>query len=417
MVSSRSSLRLLVGCLIVGLLIAGACSDSEESQVATLTDTRPPPPVETVEAAPSEPPAAESPPAEEPSGEPPAAAPRPADTAAPPEPPPEPSSAPVPTGDLDAAAIGAVVAAADAAQPGVTSSSEQLYLTMEVSLGGQSMGSLSEIPYALSTTAGGLTHILIDQSALAALSALEDGFGPAPTGDMPPIEAILDGNTEQMYIKLGPLAALGPGERPPFLDDLNAQGHDLANLWGRPVFEGQRQEILPGFGLGARPAIGEFIGLLKAASDTGSVLEARSVGPSQTAGVATQEYRIVVDLGALIGHWPPFLQGFLAGPGGGEPPPPELLNSLPAGLASEFTLHVDGGGLAREVGFDLDLGALLMAAFAGFGDMGGAPEGAEVDFPEIGYRLAMRVEALSVNDPSTAVALPDPSQVVDVPFP
>lgn len=405
------------GCLVAVLMIAAACSDDGESQVATLTDTRPPPPIETTESAP--PPAAESsPPAEPPPpAESPPEAPPPA--AAPPaaEPPPEPSPLLLPEGDLDGAAVAALVAAADAAQSGVTSSREQLYLTMELSFGGQSMASVSDIPYALSTTVGGLTHILIDQSALAALSAFEDGLGPAGATQLPPIEAIVDENMRQVYVKLSSLAALGPGERPLFLDDLIAQGNDVATLWGRPSLDDVSGEILPGLGPGARPALGQFLGLLKAASDTGSVLAAQSVGPAETAGVATQEYTFEVDLAALIGQWPPFLESFLAGPGGGEPPPPEFLNSLASPLPTNVTAHFDSGGLARQVGFDLDLGALLMAAFAGLGEMADAPEGAEIDFPEIEYRLAMRVEALAINDTSLDVSLPDPSQVVDVPFP
>ncbi|MDE0654176.1 MAG: hypothetical protein OXI26_11040 [bacterium] len=415
--SRRDRAPIFAGCLVAVLMIAAACSDDGESQVATLTDTKPPPPVETTETV--SPPAAEpSPPAEPPPSadgtspdESPAEAPPPADA------PPAAEPQPMPDGDLDGAAVAALVAAADAAQSGVTSSREQLYLTMELSFGGQSMASVSDIPYALSTNVGGLTHILIDQSALAALSALEDGMGSAGPAQLPPIEAIVDENARQIYVKLSSLEALGPGERPPVLDELIAQGNDVATLWGRPGLDGTSDEILPGLGPGARPALGQFLGLLKAASDTGSVLAAQSVGPAETAGVATREYTFEVDLAALIGQWPPFLESFLAGPGGGEPPPPELFNSLTSPLLSNVTAHFDSGGLARQVGFDLDLGALLMAAFAGFGEMADAPEGAEIDFPEIEYRLAMRVEALAINDPSLAVSLPDPSQVVDVPFP
>ena len=420
MVSSRNRVVTFAGCMAAVLMIAAACGDSGDDQSAVLTEDRPPPPAtepadEMLPAEPSAPPAA---PAEVPAA--PAAA--PAAPAAPPaeaaDPPADPAPPPAAVeGALDASAVAALVAAADAAQSGVTSSREQLYLTMELAFGGQSMASVSDVPYALSTAVGGLTHILIDQSALAALSAFEDGMGPAGAAQLPPIEAIVDENARQIYVKLSSLEALGPGERPPFLDDLIAQGHDVATLWGRPGLDGARNEILPGLGPGARPALGQFLGLLKAASDTGSVLAAQSVGPAETAGVATQHYTFEVDLAALIGQWPPFLESFLAGPGGGEPPPPELLNSLTSPLLTNITAHFDGGGLARQVGFDLDLGALLMAAFAGFGEMADDPEGAEIDFPEIEYRLAMRVEALAIDDPSLTVALPDPSQVVDVPFP
>ena len=414
MVHTTMRAKLLVGSLAVVMLIAATCTDSADNQVATPTDTKPLPPAtdpagemtpaEPSPAQPAEPPTAPVEPAAPPA-------------AAPTEPPPpaDPPPPPVPQGELDAAAVAALVASVDAAQSGVTSSREQLYLTMELAFGGQSMGSVGDVPYALSTTVGDLTHILIDQSALAALSAFEDGMAPAAPVEMPPLEMVLDESAQQVYVKLAPLAALGPGEQPPFVADLAAQGHDIANLWGRPGSEDMGDEILPGFGPATRPGLGQFVSLLKAASDTGSVLEARSVGPGETAGVATQEYTFTIDLAALVGQWPPFLESFLAGPGGGEPPPPELLDSLPS-LASGFTLHVDGAGMARQAGFDLDLGALLMAGFAGFGEMADDPEGAEIDFPAIEYRVAMRIEVLAANDPSLTVSLPDPSQVVDVPF-
>ena len=321
----------------------------------------------------------------------------------------------MPEGELDAAAVADLVASVEVAQSGVTSSLEQVYLTMELSLGGQSMGSVSDVPYALSTTVGDLTHVLIDQSALAALSAVEDGMAPGGPAEAPPMEMVLDTTTQQIYVRLAPLADLGPGEQPPFVADLVAGGEDISNLWGRPSIDSPDQEFLPGFSPGTRPGIGVFLELLRAASDVGSVLEAQSVGPSETAGVATQEYAFALDLAALAGQWPPFLESFLGAPGGGEAPPPELLDSL-APLVSDFSLHVDGAGTARRAGFDLDLGALLMAAFAGFGEAADAPEGAEIGLPEFEYRLAMSVEALAVNDPSLTVSLPDPSQVIDVPF-
>ena len=321
----------------------------------------------------------------------------------------------MPQGDLDAAAVASLVASVDAAQSSVTSSQEQLYLSMEFRFGGQSMGSVSDVPYALSTTVGGLTHVLVDQSALAALGAFEDGTAPAGPAEMPPLEMVLDETTQEVYVKLAPLAVLGPGEQPPFVAELTAQGDDIADLWGRPDLEGMGDEFLPGFAPAARPGLGQFVGLLKAASDTGSVLEARSVGPGETAGVATHEYAFTIDLAALVGQWPPFLESFLGGPGAGEPPPPELLDSLPSPLPSGFTLHVDGNGMARQAVFDLDLGALLMAAFAGFGEIAEDPDFAELDFPEIEYRVEVRIETLTLNDPSLTVALPDPSLVVDLP--
>lgn len=406
-VSSGRGRGLLASCLVAGLLFAGACRDGADDQVATLSETRPPAPVETAEApapAPPEPPPVESPqPADA----------TPSEESPPPEPPPP--LPPLPEGDLDDAAVAALAASVEAAQSGVTSSLEQVYLTMQLSFAGQSMGSVSDVPYALSTTVGDLTHVMIDQSALSALSAFEDGMAPGGPAEAPPMEMVLDASTQQIYVRLAPLTELGPSEQPPFVAELAAQGEDLSNLWGRPSIDSPDQEFLPGFSPATRPGIGVFLDLLKAASDTASVLEARRVGPSETAGVATQEYTFAIDLAALAGQWPPFLDSFLGGPGGAEPPPPEFLDSF-SPLVSDFSLHVDGAGTARQAGFDLDLGAFLMAGLAGFGEAADAPEGAEIDFPEIEYRLAMSVEALAVNDPSLTVSLPDPSQVLDVPF-
>ena len=56
-----------------------------------------------------------------------------------------------------------------------------------------------------------------------------------------------------------------------------------------------------------------------------------------------------------------------------------------------------------------------MAVFSGFGEMGETPDGADIEFPEIEYRVAMRFETLAVNDPSLVVTLPDPALVVDLP--
>ena len=321
----------------------------------------------------------------------------------------------MPEGELDAAAVASLVASVDAAQSDITSSREQLYLTMELSFGGQSMGSVSDVPYALFTTVGDLTHILIDQLALAPLSVFGGGMAPAGPAEMPPMEFVLDESAQDVYIKLALLAALGSGEQPPFVAELAEQGDDIADRWGRSGFEGMGDEILPGFEPATRPGLGQLVSLLKVASDTGSVLEARSVGPGETAGVATREYTFTIDLAALVGQWPPFLESFLGGPEGGEPPPPELLDSLPSPLASDFTLHVDGNGMARQAGLTLDLGALMMAVLAGFGEMGETPEDADIGLPEFEYLLSIRFETLAVNDPSLVVTLPDPSLVVELP--
>ncbi len=397
-------MRLLAGWLAVVVLVAAACSDSGDDQVATLTDTKPPTPVEVTQDAPQDPPAAAELPA--------APEVTPAELPAAPEPEPPPPQ----EGELDAAAVAALVSTLDAAQSGVTSSREQLYLTLTLSFGGQPAGSVSDVPFTLSTTVGDLTHVQMDPAALAALSGFEDGMPqPAPAGALP-FELVLDESAQQLYVKLAPLAALGPGEQPPELESLAAErGVDLADLWGRADLAGAGDGLLVGIGLGEQPSQAEFLTLLKAASDSGSILEARADGAGQVAGVATQVYTFVIDLAKLTGDLPPFLEGFLGGPGAGGPPPDELLGSLPVPLATEFTLHVGGDGLARQVGFDLDLGEILMAVFSGFGEMGETPDGADIEFPEIEYRVAIRFETLAVNDPSLVVTLPDPALVVDLP--
>ena len=55
---------------------------------------------------------------------------------------------------------------------------------------------------------------------------------------------------------------------------------------------------------------------------------------------------------------------------------------------------------------------LLHAAFAEFGELGDAPEGVESEIPEIALLYSIRLETVSVNDPSLSVTLPDPSLVV-----
>ena len=407
MVGTRGRMRLLAGWLAVVVLVAVACSDPDDSQVATVTETKPPAPVEVTQDAPPDPPP------------PPVAEPPAAPEVTPAEPPVAPEPEPPPPaleGELDAAAVTALISTIDAAQSGVTSSREQLYLTLQLNFGGQSAGSVSNVPFTVSTTVGDLTHVQMDPAALAALSGFEDGMPqPAPAG-LPSLEMVLDGSSQQLYVKLAPLAALDPGEQPPELASLAAQrGAEFADLWGRADLAGASDGLLGGIGLGAQPSQAEILALLKAASDSGSILEARADGSSQVAGVATQAYTFVIDLAKMIADLPPFIEGFLGGAGDGGPPPDELLGSLAVPLATQFTLHVAGDGLVRQVGFELDLGEILMAVFSGFGEMGETPDGADIEFPDIEYRVAMRFETLAVNDPSLVVTLPDPALVVDLP--
>ena len=384
-------------------MVAAACGGPSEDQVALLTEDRPPPPATE--------PAGEMLPAEPPPAAPPAAPAEP--TAAPTEAPAPPAAPAAVEGPLDAEAAAAVVARLGESQRGVTSTRAQVYLSMRLSIDGVSAGSVSDVPFLLYTTVGDRTHVQIDQSALATLSAFEDGMPGAAPANLPPIEMLLDGGAQQAYFKLQPLMALDAGEQPIFLQDLTVpEGAALADLWGRSN-AADADDLLP-LPAGERPTLADFLALLTAASDSGAILEVRGDGLGEIAGVATQTYTFVVDLGALAGDLPPFLAGFLGGPDAGGPPPEDFLGALPS-LPTAITVHVDDGGFARQVQLDLDLGAILMAVFAGFGEIGEVPEGADIGLPEIEYLLSMRLDILAVNDPSLAVTLPAPAVVVDVP--
>ena len=423
-VSIGQKARFVASSLAMVFLVAGACSGSDNSEAATLTETKPPPPAETTQVVPPEPapaevtppepaPAEPSPPPEPAPAEPsPPPEPAPAEVT-PPEPPPGPEQAPVAEGELDAAAVAALVSAVAAAQSGVTSSRIQTYVSLQLSFDGQSAGSVSDVPFTLSTTVGDRTHTEIDQASLTSLGAFEDGTAPAVPADLPPIEMILDKGAQQLYVKLAPLAAGDPAGQPFWPEDLVIErGGDIAGLWGR-ADRGMVSEI-QGLDLDTQPAQDDFLDLLKAASDGGSVLEARSEGQSQLAGVAVQVYSFVIDLAALTADLPPFLAGSLGGGDTGAAPPEEFLNSLPP-LPADFTLHVDGDDLVRQMELDLDLGAILMAVFAGFGELAETPDGAAPELPDIEHLLTIRLETLALNDPSLTVALPDPSMVVDIP--
>ena len=418
-------MRLLAGWLAVVVLVAAACGDSGDDQVATLGDAKPPPPVEATQDAPAEPPpaaAATEPPAaptEPPAAptEPPAAPTEP--PAAPTEPPAEPAP-PAPAaameGPLDGVTAVAVVSALGESQRAVTSSRVQMYLSMNLSIDGVSAAAISDIPFLLYTTVGDRTHVQVDRSALATLSAFEDGMPSAAPAGLPPFEFIVDEGAQQAYVKLGPLTTLQPGEAPAPLPDLvGRDGVDVSDLWARadPAASAGAGEFLPGFLGEDVPALDDFLLLLQAAVDGGSLLEARAGGAGEVAGIATQTYTFVVDLARLSQDLPPLLNEFLGGVSDGGPPPEEFLGSLPP-LPAEIGIHADGGGFVREIQLDLDLGAILMAVFAGFGELG-APEGAEVELPDFEYLLAIRFETLAVNDPSLAVTLPDPALVVDLP--
>ena len=185
-------------------MVAAACGGSSEDQVAILTEDRPPPPATE--------PAGEMLPAEPPPATP--AEPPAESTAAPTEAPTPPATPAAVEGPLDAQAAAAVMASLGESQRGVTSTRVQVYLSMRLSIDGVSAGSVSDVPFLLYTTVGDRTHVQIDQSALAALSAFEGGMPAAAPANLPPIEMLLDGGAQQAYFKLQPLMALDAGEQP-----------------------------------------------------------------------------------------------------------------------------------------------------------------------------------------------------------
>ena len=384
-------MKVLIGSCAVALLVAGACGEPDE--VATLSDTRPPAPVQ---------PAGEMEPEMQPESVP----------APQPQPPPLPLE-----GDLGPEAASAVVAALSEAQRAVTSSRVQVHVSNEMSFDGDAefFGISQGAPYMRYTTVGDRSHVAIDQGALAALGAFGEGMPSAAPPDRPPIEIVLDSAAGQVFVKLAPLAALDPSEQPAWLvDEAARRGGALDDLWGRSDLSGGALEIMPGLSVLEQPAMADFLALLEAAVDGGAVLAARAGGPGETAGVATQVYTFVIDLAAVAGDWPPVLQGFVGDAGEGEPPPEDFLAGLPS-MPTEVTVHADAAGYVRLVRMDVDLGAILMAVFAGLGEMGGGPDDAAIALPEFEFLLSFAFETLAVNDPSLTVALPDPVHVVDLP--
>ena len=409
--------RRLAALVVVGLLVAGACGDG--GRVGTGGGSSPPAPT----AAP-----APQPRAQETSEEPRFVEVAPGPEPAPPEPEPAPPGPELfdggeedepPAGDdeaaagLDEAAVADVIAGVLEAQSGVTSISEQVYLTLRVRYEGEPDVDVDDVPYAFSTTTGDRTYLRINQAALANLGAAEDGTDPAVPADAAPIEIILDEGAEQVFVRLGPLAAMSPdGDMDDLAAELAAQDFDMADLddlWGRVDSGGEAFPLMQDFGVSAMSLFGEFLELLEVASSGGSILAAGAGGPSEAAGVPTEEYRFEIDLAAMADQLPPFFESFFGGVGGtGDD---EFLGDLPVPITLDYVLHVDADGLARRAVVDLDMGAILMAALAGFGELFGEGGG----MPEIKYRVIVRTDVVGVNDPTLSVTLPDPSLIVELP--
>lgn len=410
----RTGTRLAATALVV-VLVAGACGASDGDGVATPADTSAPPPatepapvVEPAPAPSEQPP--EPPPTE------PAAEPAPTEPAAP-EPPPPPAAeqpeepaepAGVATGPLDEAAVAELFSAIAAAEAGVTSSLVEMYLSLSLSMDGESAGGASDLPLTVVTSVGDLTHTWYDPAALAAVEAFEGG----PPEDLTPVEFIFDGGAQQFFVKLESL--LGESDIEELgLPEGTVVGDDISVLWGKVTMGSGDPELdgmLEMVDFVGQTAYSDFLELLQAAGDGDAVLEATGEGPGETAGVPTARYRFVLDLGALTEDLPAFVGGLLGeGPTAGAAPEGFLEGIGP--LRVELMLQVDGDGIVRELGFHLDLGAIMTAIFEGFAE---GSDGAEGFVPEIEYLLSVRFRTVAVNDPALSVTVPDESAVIDL---
>ncbi|MCY3805888.1 MAG: hypothetical protein OXG91_05255 [bacterium] len=421
------------GALIAGvsavLLVAAACGDGGGQQVATqsgapqapLSESPPEPlaPAESLATAPVPAPAAAEPPAAEPPAEP---APPPA-PASPAEPVPPPvagaTEAPPPSpGSLSGAEVARLVAAAQAAYDDITSVEYEVLLSMEVSIEGMKLGSLSDEPFALVRTVGPHTWLSVDPAAMGVLAFAEGGLAPG-LGDAPPMEFVID-ETGASYARVEPLLALdGAGSEPtgPLADAVAEAGGDISDLW-IDVASASGDDELGLFGeLPLAPQLAEFLELAEAATAAGAVLEAEYLGPGEVGGTAVETYRMTVDLAAAAEQLSDFIGGLLGEDAGSVPDAGELFEMLPGPVPTEIEFAADADGAIRRLTQVVDLSQLLLGGLAAFGDMGsqGAEGAAPLDLPDIEYVLSTGFTVLALNDPSLAVSLPDPSQVLDVP--
>ena len=407
----RSRNIITAGCL-AAVLVAAACSDSGDDQVATLTDSGPPP----AEASESPPPQAEPAPAPAPvetapdpvEPAPPAAPVEPAPAAVEPAPPPAASPGPV-----SASQVADLVAAARAAQEPVTSVEYQVYLTVDINIGGVQEGSISEAPLGLVRIVGPLTWLRYD---LATVAEAAFGAGPTPSevADMAPLEFVIDDTTGRLYAKVDPLMAAGAlGEAPDWVAEALADaGGDAEDLWIDSADTGGEFDLLDD--LPSPPRLSEFLDLAEAAVAGGAVLEAEHLGPDEVAGVAVEAYRLEVDLALLAGELPALL-GEVFGEDVGDPGAGAdlLAEMLPGSLPAELQAAVDAAGAARRLWLTVDLGQMMQAIFGAFGEMGADGDSGDVpEMPEMRYVFGTGFEVVALNDPALTVPLPDASQII-----
>lgn len=437
----RIGSRTLFAALAV-LLVAAACGSSD-TDVATpaatsappgteppaplapveepLTPPEPPPPPQPVEepppprpASPPEPPADPAPSPTEPTEEPEAAS----------DPPPEPPAAAEPqevAGELlDEATIAALAARLASAQESVSSLQMRAYISLTASLPGEPSIAVDDLLLMTLTEVGDLVSAEVDLAGLdAGLAGTSGGDPEVPV--VPPLEMILKGETE-LYLRLTSLVVFDPDSGlPPWLtDQLAEEDGDLSDLWAFVDLAGPGgAEVLASLGVNPRTGLqDDFVGLLAGGLPEGALLEVRSVGPGEVMGIPTEEYSFVLDLAALSEV--PEALGLLfspdPGPGDSGAPPGDFFGGLGGSRPFEFVIHVDSDDLIRRSIVVVDIGAILNQVFDELAEAEGLPEGAG-SFPELEYVMSMRMDAVSLNDPSLTVELPDPSLVVELPDP
>ena len=321
--------------------------------------------------------------------------------------------------ELDEAAVAALVERIEAGRAGVTSSLSELYMSMEMSFPDEPELAISDVPLAVVTQVGDLVRAEMDIMALMVAMMGAGDFSDDPAlPAFPPLEMVVEGDT-RLYVRLSPLVALDQTPANPWLAELKAEhGDGFGDRWGFvDLAKSDRTptEVLADLGLDAGLAVQPFgddlVGLLASALADGALLEARGGNRTQVGGVDTEQYSFLIDVAALTEM--PDLLGSVLGEefGGGEASP----GGFPGALPVRFTIHVDDDYVGRRIVVDVDLGEILNAAFAEFGELGSPPEVVESEIPDIELLFSIRLETVSVNDSSLSVTLPDPSQVIELP--
>ena len=441
----RSVSRALTAALAV-LLLAGACGGSADERVATPAATSAPATAPEPVPEPPEPPEPPAPPepaaVPEPAPEP-AAAPEPppaVEPAVPPEPapaPPEPPATPeAPAADtdppatppvesepedvLDDTAVAALVARLAEAQAIVTSTQMTVYMSIAASVPGEPPLAVDGVPLMTMTEVGDLVHSELDISGFMTeiFGAAGDGAG-SESVNLPKVETITEGDT-RLYLKLAPMVALDPTDQSPWPADLIAEhGGDLEDLWTFvDVTSGAGLGVLASLGVAPQAGLQDnVVDLLADGLLEEGLLEARRGGRGEVAGIETQEYTFVLDLGALTEV--PDALGLVFGDSalGAGAQPADFLGGQAGTLPFEYIIHVDSDDLIRRSVVVVDMGAILAATFGQLAEAGDIPEGAEAEFLELEYLISMRMDVVALNDPSLTVELPDPSLVVELPDP